>query len=299
MHFPRDCCVGSVLTKTPGAFLGSFAARRAKIRDGFCPILIHIFVYLQLLATSLWLALRASLRLFKIVPDDFVSARCSDAHGCANAAKTWMSKSGLALTKKLLFLEVPFIFMFVCYSVQAHHVLGRPSYSLSEDSNTPPSMQVETQIGEYYVTYMAFPAFPSPNEPGRVNLYASRIDNGAPFQGKVTFKVRDDVWFSDKEELLGVQDVDDNVFRQGFEFNKAGNYIIRAEFESDGVPYQIDFPLRIGEPSSFGPLGIAITIILFVLFGVNIVQRKKLVQAKIRSAHESSSRDEVHQSNTP
>ena len=30
---------------------------------------------LRLLATSLWLALRASLRLFKIVPDDFVSAR--------------------------------------------------------------------------------------------------------------------------------------------------------------------------------------------------------------------------------
>jgi|GEM_PF-3206464 len=26
------------------------------------------------------------------------SVRCTDAHGCANAAKTWMSKSGLTLT---------------------------------------------------------------------------------------------------------------------------------------------------------------------------------------------------------
>ncbi|MCH8080462.1 MAG: hypothetical protein IIA06_11930 [Proteobacteria bacterium] len=202
---------------------------------------------------------------------------------------------------KYKYLRVPAVFcvLLVCLPVQAHHVLGRPSYSLSEDSTTPPSMQVETQIGDYYVTYMAFPAFPSPNKPGRVNLYASRIDNGDPFQGKVTFKVRDDAWFSDKEEFLGVQDVDDNVFRQGFEFNKAGNYIIRAEFESGGVPYQIDFPLRIGDPSSFGPLGIAITIILLVLFGVNIAQRKKLVQAKIRSAHESSSRDKIHQSDAP
>ncbi len=200
---------------------------------------------------------------------------------------------------KYLHVSAVFCVLLVCCSVQAHHVLGRPSYSLNEDSTTPPSMQVETQIGEYYVTYMAFPAFPSPNKPGRVNLYASRIDNGDPFQGKVTFKVRDDAWFSDKEELLGVQDVDDNVFRQGFEFNKAGNYIIRAEFESGGVPYQIDFPLRIGEPSSFGPLGIAITIILFVLLGVNIVQRKKLVQAKISSAHDSSSREKVNQSDTP
>ena len=201
---------------------------------------------------------------------------------------------------KYKYLRVPAVFcvLLVCLPVQAHHVLGRPSYSLSEDSTTPPSMQVETQIGDYYVTYMAFPAFPSPNQPGRVNLYASRIDNGDPFQGKVTFKVRDDTWFNSQEELLGVQDVDDNVFRQGFEFNKAGNYIIRAEFESAGVPYQIDFPLRIGDPSTFGPLGIAITIILFVLFGVNIVQRKKLVQAKIKSAHESSSRDKVHRSDT-
>lgn len=199
------------------------------------------------------------------------------------------------------YLHIPAVFcvLLVCLPVQAHHVLGRPSYSLNEDSTTPPSMQVETQIGDYYVTYMAFPAFPSPNEPGRVNLYASRIDNGAPFQGKVTFKVLDDTWFSNKEELLGVQDVDDNVFRQRFEFNKSGDYIIRAEFESEGVPYQVDFPLRIGEPSSFGPLGIAITIILFVLFGVNIVQRKKLVQAKISSAHESSSRDKVNRSDTP
>jgi len=35
------------------------------------------------------------------------SALHSDAHECANAAKTWMSKSGLALTKKILFSEVP------------------------------------------------------------------------------------------------------------------------------------------------------------------------------------------------
>ena len=53
--------------------------------------------------------------------------------------------------------------VFLINDVFAHHVLGRPAYSLGADSNTPPSMQIETQIGEYYVTYMAFPAFPKPN----------------------------------------------------------------------------------------------------------------------------------------
>lgn len=188
----------------------------------------------------------------------------------------------------ILNLAIVFSLLMVCYSAQAHHVLGRPSYSLSSDSNTPPSAQVETQIGDYYVTYMAFPAFPVPNQPGRVNLYVSRIDDGAPFQGRVTFRIIDDGWFNSQQELLGVQEVDDNVFRQGFEFSENGDYIIRAEFESDGELYKIDFPLQIGEKDLFGPLGTGIAVILIVLFGVNITQRKKLVAARIKSAHKAN-----------
>ena len=190
-------------------------------------------------------------------------------------------------------LSTAIVLMVISFSLQAHHVLGRPSYSLGSDSNTPPSLQVETQIGEFYVTYMAFPAFPMPNQPGRVNLYASRIDNGNPFQGEVTFKVVDTSWFSDKQEVLGVQAIDDNVYRQGFEFSEEGDYVIRAEFESDGVPYQIDFPLQIGDPGSFGPLGIAITIILSVLISVNILQRNKLTHAKIKSSRKKNSSTQV------
>ena len=149
-------------------------------------------------------------------------------------------------------------------------------------------MQVETQIGEYYVTYMVFPAFPSPNQPGRVNLYASRIDNGKPFQGEVVFKFRKDSLFTGDEEFLGVQIPDDNVFRQGFEFREAGDFIIRAEFEAGGEPYQIDFPLQIGEPARWGPIGITVAVILLVLVTVNIVQRKRLVSDKIRSSRAGS-----------
>lgn len=167
----------------------------------------------------------------------------------------------------------------------AHHVLGRPSYSLGADSNTPPSMQIETQIGEYYVTYMAFPAFPKPNEQGRVNLYASRIDNGVAFNGKVTFKVRDDSMFSSKEENLGIQDIDDGVYRQGFIFKEAGDYIVTAEFESGGEPYTIDFPLQIGEPFPIGPLGGSVLVIAVLLFAVNVTQRKRLARMKASQHH--------------
>ena len=143
-------------------------------------------------------------------------------------------------------------------------------------------------VGDYFVTGMVYPAFPKTNEPGRLNLYAARIDGGAPFRGRVSFKVRNDSWFNREEEALGVQIIDDNVYRQGFVFREEGNYIITAEFEADGEPYIIDFPLRVGAPAPVGPLGLAIGVIVLTLLDVNFVQRKRLLRARIRRAHEET-----------
>ncbi len=171
----------------------------------------------------------------------------------------------------------------------AHHVLGRPAYSLNEDSNTPPSMQVEAQIGNYFVTYMIFPAFPKPGEKGRVNIYASRIDSGDTLASPITFLVRNDGWFADEaEEKLGTQEVYDGVYRQGFVFKEKGSYVITAKFEADGEPYSIDFPLQIGESTSMLPIGIALGSIVLVLAAVNILQRKRLMREKIRDARSVS-----------
>jgi len=195
--------------------------------------------------------------------------------------------SALGLT-----LLAPAIWLSAVDFAAAHHVLGRPNYSLNEDSNTPPSMQGEVQIGDYFVTYMAFPAFPRPKSRGRINLYVTRIDDGTPFQGEVTFKARENVWFSwlgigGKEEKLGVQPSDDNVFRQGFLFHEAGDYIVTAEFQAAGEPYTIEFPLRIGEPTPVGPIGIAVGLLLIVLVTVSVIQRRRAMTGKIRDAHEA------------
>lgn len=161
--------------------------------------------------------------------------------------------------------------------VHAHHVLGRPSYGLSEDRNTPPSMQVETQIGDYFVTFMVFPATPEPDEPGRLNLHAARSDDGASLAVPVTFTVRDDGWLaSNKKEVLGVQQPVDSVYRQGFEFSEAGDYIVSVEFEAGGEPYRVDFPLRIGNPPPVGPIGLSVAAIALVLVAVSVLQRRRL-----------------------
>ncbi len=145
---------------------------------------------------------------------------------------------------------------------------------------------METQIGNYFVTYMVYPAFPRAGESGRINLYATHMDNGEPFAGEVTFTVRDNVWFgAAPPEMLGVQPPDDSVFRQGFVFSEDGDYVIRAEFQADGEPYLVDFPLRIGQPSPVGPITLAAVALLIVLIAASLFQRKRLQRDRIRAAH--------------
>ncbi|MBQ0720286.1 MAG: hypothetical protein KBT88_02080 [Gammaproteobacteria bacterium] len=166
---------------------------------------------------------------------------------------------------------------------EAHHVLGRPAYSLNEDSNTPPSMNIETLIGDFFVTAMVFPAFPKPGEAGRINLYVSRLGGSKqPLNADIHFSVRSDNWFADKPEQLGAQVLDDNVYRQSFNFHKQGDYIISASFLDKGERYIIDFPLRVGEPLAIGPLGIIVTLVLLLLAGASIAQRKKMLRNKAR-----------------
>lgn len=187
----------------------------------------------------------------------------------------------------LFFVSFISIFSSLSYG---HHVLGRPSYSLNEDSNTPPSMAIETQLGNYFITYMVFPAFPKPNETGRLNLYATRIDNGEMLNQAITFSVRDDSFFNEtlgfgdaqEAELIGVQNIDDGVYRQGFLFKKNGDYIIRAYFEDGGEPYEIDFPLQVGAGNPVGPVGALIGILFFFLLSINIAQRKRIARSKIQ-----------------
>jgi hypothetical protein len=140
---------------------------------------------------------------------------------------------------------------------------------------------------------MAFPAFPRPKEPGRINLYATRLDDGEPYDGKVTFMVRNDSWLSwfgigGGGKKLGRQAPDDNVYRQGYLFDEAGDYIISAEFAVDGEPYVVDFPLRIGEPPPIGPMGVAVGLLIAVLVTVSVIQRRRAMTGKIRATREAN-----------
>ena len=137
---------------------------------------------------------------------------------------------------------------------------------------------------------MVFPAFPKPRESGRINLFVKRLDNNQTFPGKITFKIRNDSRLSwlgvgKAGETIGVQAPDDKVFRQGFVFHESGDYLVSAQFNADGEPYTIDFPLRVGAPPSIGPIGMVVGLLIAVLLGINLIQRRRAMTGKVRSAH--------------
>ena len=156
----------------------------------------------------------------------------------------------------------------------AHHVLGRPAYSLNENSNTPPTIQLEVQIGLYLVTVTAFPAFPKVAEESRMQLYATRLDNGDPFLGEVTFFVRNDRWWDNSKELLGKQHSMDGIYRQAMVFSEEGDYLVTAHFDAQGEPYDIDLPIRIGNPVGYLPLLLTMAVIGIILLVLAIKKRR-------------------------
>lgn len=177
----------------------------------------------------------------------------------------------------------------------AHHVLGRPAYSLNEDSNTPPTMQLETQIGQYLVTMMLFPAFPKVGEEGRVRFYATHLDTGDPFLGEVQFSVQDDVWWGGVEETLGQQSPLDGIYRQAMLFSKEGDYLVSAHFEAGGEPYVIDLPVRIGTPASILPLIMTFGVLGMVVLALALKKRalkKNREERSERVANQRLSSDE-------
>ena len=171
------------------------------------------------------------------------------------------------------------------HAATAHHVLGRPAYSLNEDSNTPPSMQGEASIGDYRLTYMIFPAFPRPGEPGRIHLYIAAAEGARPFTGNVSFFMGGDRWWRTGDGVaLGVQPPNGHVYRQGFRVEQAGDYRVTVRFAVDGEPYSLDFPMRVGAPPLLGPLEITVGLVIALLIAVSLIFRRRAMTGKIRAA---------------
>ncbi|MBT6136142.1 MAG: hypothetical protein HOH65_01605 [Rhodospirillaceae bacterium] len=195
----------------------------------------------------------------------------------------------------ILGLPVLAVIMLSGAPATAHHVLGRPSYQLNEDSNTPSSIEGEVRIGDFSANYMVFPAFPRAQEPGRISFYVTDAETGTPYDGKVEFLIRPNGWLetmgvTGETRKIGVQKLDDRVFRQAFQFHQPGDYIISARFMAGGEEHVVDFPLTVGHPPGLdftlmmlGGLG------LLAVGAVVLIYRRRAMTGHMRRAHDHAS----------
>jgi hypothetical protein len=180
------------------------------------------------------------------------------------------------MSKTLRWVLALLVLVAVSHPALAHHILGRPAYSYNGDSSTPPSMSLEVQIGHFNVTAMAFPVELKVREPVRIKVYATRLDSDDRFNGEVTFSVRDDTLFPSTDEKVATQIMDDNgVYTQALEFKRDGNYIITAQFQADGEPYIVDFPVTVGKPMPTTFLVSAGAVVALGLFTVSAIKRRR------------------------
>jgi hypothetical protein len=158
----------------------------------------------------------------------------------------------------------------------AHHIMGIPHYAYDESYPQAPVITYAVEAGPYVVKVTGYPGKPGPGELAQVHAYVVRADDAtAIYGGPVEARL-------EKDELLGPRVVwgpsptrfEDNLHKATPRFADEGRYRIRLEMELEGRPYEIDFPLVVGEPGS--PTGILLAWIGAVVALVVVVRAARI-----------------------
>ncbi len=135
---------------------------------------------------------------------------------------------------------------------QAHHILGIPHYAYDERYPQVPVLTYRVEAGEYTLELTGYPGRPAPNEQCFLNVYIRARDSGANYDGPVTIEVMRDRFVGRDPVIYGpvTAEVEEAVYKFYPRFGEEANYILRISYEVEGVPWIIDLPMVVGEPSS-------------------------------------------------
>jgi hypothetical protein len=134
----------------------------------------------------------------------------------------------------------------------AHHILGIPHYAYDESYPQAPVITYAVEAGPYLVKVTGYPGKPAPNELSQVHAYIVRSDDSAAiYSGAIAARL-------ERDGLLGPSVVwgptamrfESNLHKLAPQFGDEGRYRLRLEMELEGQPYEIDFPMVVGEPAS-------------------------------------------------
>ena len=133
----------------------------------------------------------------------------------------------------------------------AHHIMGIPHYAYDESYPQAPVITYAVEAGPYLVKVTGYPGKPGPGELAQVHAYVVRCDDPSSiYAGPIEARL-------ERDGLLGPSVVwgpnatrfEENLHKLSPQFGPEGHYRIRLELELEGQPYEIDFPIVVGEPT--------------------------------------------------
>jgi len=131
----------------------------------------------------------------------------------------------------------------------AHHILGIPHYAYDESYPQAPVITYAVEAGPYTVKLTGYPGKPAPGEPAEIHAYITRTDDPAAiYSGPIEARLERDGWLG--SEVVwgpGPARFEENLHKVSPRFGDEGRYRLRMELLLDGQPYEIDFPLVVGD----------------------------------------------------
>jgi hypothetical protein len=137
-------------------------------------------------------------------------------------------------------------------AAHAHHIMGIPHYSYDEAYPQAPVITYAIEAGPYVVNLTGYPGRPAPHELAEVHAYVRRAsDDSDVFSGPINARVERDGLFGPQVVWGPVETrFEENLHKLAPTFGEAGNYRVRLEMMLEGQPYELDFPMVVGEPTS-------------------------------------------------
>lgn len=175
-------------------------------------------------------------------------------------------------------------------NVYAHHIMGIPHYAYDEQYPQTPVLTYRLEAGPYDVRMTGYPGKPTPGERSTLHVYIRRMDNGALFEGSVRLTVMQDQLIGEDLVVYGpsLAKIEERLFKFYPTFPDEANYLVRIEFEVEGVPWIVDLPMVAGEPGSpwtvLGSTVFGLLAFVVVIRAIRIKRQRRMHQPAERVA---------------
>ncbi len=167
-------------------------------------------------------------------------------------------------------------------AAQAHHILGLPHYSYSENYPQAPTLEYPATTGPYDVLLTCYPGTPVPGEAANLAIYIKNRDTQTPYDRPITVRVLQTFTFGRNREVLP------STVVQPFEvphklsatFPADGEYVVELTMDVEGKSEVIPFMVIAGNPSA--TISILIAVALGLAVFVIIIRAIKIKRARRR-----------------